>query len=51
MQNRRTFLKEAALAAAGSGLIMNNAMAENSEPFMINRHGKGGKMVMNFFGS
>ncbi len=49
MQNRRTFLKEAALAAAGSGLIMNNAMAENPEPFMINRHGKGGKMVMNFF--
>jgi L-alanine-DL-glutamate epimerase-like enolase superfamily enzyme len=49
MQNRRTFLKEAALAAAGSGLIMNNAMAENPEPFMINRHGKGVKMVMNFF--
>ena len=48
MQNRRDFLKTAALAAIGSGLIVNNTFAEASHPasFSINRLGKGGKMKM-----
>lgn len=51
MQNRRNFLKTAALAAIGSGLIVNNTFAEASHPasFSINRLGKGGKMKMKFF--
>ena len=51
MQNRRDFLKTAALAAIGSGLIVNNTFAEASHPasFSINRLGKGGKMKMKFF--
>ena len=51
MQNRRDFLKTAALAAIGSGLIVNNTFAEASHPasFSLNRLGKGGKMKMKFF--
>lgn len=51
MQNRRDFLKTAALAAIGSGLIVNNTFAEAPHPasFSINRLGKGGKMKMKFF--
>ena len=51
MQNRRDFLKTAALVAIGSGLIVNNTFAEASHPasFFINRLGKGGKMKMKFF--
>lgn len=51
MQNRRDFLKTAALVAIGSGLIVNNTFAEASHPasFSINRLGKGGKMKMKFF--
>ena len=51
MQNRRDFLKTAALAAIGSGLIVNNTFAEASHPasFSINQLGKGGKMKMKFF--
>lgn len=51
MQNRRDFLKTAALAAIGSGLIVNNTFAEVPHPasFSINRLGKGGKMKMKFF--
>ena len=51
MQNRRDFLKTAALAAIGSGLIVNNTFAEvpHSASFSINRLGKGGKMKMKFF--
>jgi L-alanine-DL-glutamate epimerase-like enolase superfamily enzyme len=50
MQNRRDFLKTAALAAAGSGLAMNQAWASPAANlFSINRNGKGGKMKMTFF--
>ena len=51
MQNRRDFLKTAALVAIGSGLIVNNTFAEAPHPasFSINRLGKGGKMKMKFF--
>lgn len=51
MQNRRDFLKTAALAAIGSGLAMNNVFAEEPAPasFFVNKSGKGGKMKMKFF--
>jgi L-alanine-DL-glutamate epimerase-like enolase superfamily enzyme len=50
MQNRRDFLKTAALAAAGAGLSLNGAFAESALPlFSVNKHGKGGKMKMTFF--
>lgn len=51
MQNRRDFLKTAALAAIGSGMVINNALAGEArlKPFSINKLGKGGKMKMKFF--
>lgn len=51
MQNRRDFLKTAALATVGSGLGISNAFAGNSIPsvFSINTLGKGTKMKMRFF--
>lgn len=51
MQNRRDFLKTAALAAIGSGLAMSNVFAGNSVPslFSVNKLGKGAKMKMRFF--
>lgn len=50
MQNRRDFLKTAALAAAGTGLVVNDALASAALPlFSVNRKGKGGKMKMTFF--
>lgn len=51
MQNRRDFLKTAALAAIGSGMVINNALAGEThlKPFSINKLGKGGKMKMKFF--
>jgi L-alanine-DL-glutamate epimerase-like enolase superfamily enzyme len=50
MQNRRDFLKTAAIAAAGSGLVINDAFGKTSPSvFAINRHGKTGKLKMTFF--
>lgn len=51
MQNRRDFLKTAALAAIGSGLAMSHALAGEALPslFSINKLGKGAKMKMTFF--
>ena len=51
MQNRRDFLKTAALAAIGSGLAVNNVFAGNSVSslFSVNKLGKGAKMKMRFF--
>lgn len=51
MQNRRDFLKTAALAAIGSGLAVNPLFAGESVPssFSINRLGKGGRLKMKFF--
>lgn len=51
MQNRRDFLKTAALAAMGSGLAMNGVFAGEAKPvsFSINKLGKGGKMKMKYF--
>lgn len=51
MQNRRDFLKTAALAAIGSGMVINNALAGEARlnSFSINKLGKGGKMKMRFF--
>ena len=51
MQNRRDFLKTAALAAIGSGLTIRQALAAETVPaaFSINRLGRGGKMKLKFF--
>lgn len=51
MQNRRDFLKTAALAAIGSGLALNSALAASSLPehFNINKHGNRGRLKMTFF--
>lgn len=51
MQNRRNFLKTAAFAAIGSGLVINNTFAGETIPasFSINKLGKGGKMKLRFF--
>lgn len=51
MQNRRNFLKTAALAALGSGLAINNVWAVETAPasFSIHKLGKGGKMRLKFF--
>ena len=51
MQNRRDFLKTAALAAIGSGLAMNGLMAADAKPalFHINTHGLKPKMQLRFF--
>lgn len=50
MQNRRNFIKTAALAAVGTGLSLNNAFgASVPSMFSVNRHGKGGKMKLTFF--
>lgn len=51
MQNRRDFLKTAALAAIGSGLAVNPLFAGESvsSSFSINRLGKGGRLKMKFF--
>ena len=48
-QNRRDFLKTAAFAAIGSGLVANNVFG-NSAPslFSINKRGKGGKLKLTF---
>ncbi len=51
MQNRRDFLKTAALAAFGSGLVARQALAGESllSTIHINKLGLGGKMKMTFF--
>ena len=51
MQNRRDFLKTAALAAIGSGLAMNGLMAAGAKPalFRINTRGLKPKMQLRFF--
>ena len=51
MQNRRDFLKTAALAALGSGLVVRQTLAAESLPsnVYINKLGLGGKMKNNFF--
>src|SRR5574344_619289 len=50
MQNRRNFIKTAALAAVGTGLSLNNAFgASVPSMFSVNKHGKGGKMKLTFF--
>lgn len=51
MQNRRDFLKTAALAALGSGLVVHPLLAGESvsSSFSINRLGKGGRLKMKFF--
>ena len=51
MQNRRDFLKTAALAAIGSGLAMNGLMASDAKPapFHINTRGLKPKMQLLFF--
>lgn len=51
MQNRRDFLKTAALAAIGSGLAMNGLMAADAKPalFHINTRGLKPKMQLRFF--
>lgn len=51
MQNRRNFLKTAALAALGSGLVINNVWAGETAAtsFFIHKLGKGGKMKLKFF--
>ena len=51
MQNRRDFLKTAALAAIGSGLAMNWLMASDAKPapFHINTRGLKPKMQLRFF--
>ena len=48
MQNRRDFLKTAALAALGSGLVVRQTLAGESLPYNINKLGLGGKMKMKF---
>ena len=50
MQNRREFLKTAALAAFGSGLVARQALAGESllSTIHINKLGLGGKMKMTF---
>ena len=51
MQNRRDFLKTAAFAALGSGLVVRQALAGELSPstLYINKLGLGGKMKMKFF--
>ena len=51
MQNRRDFLKTAVLAAIGSGLAINHALAGGapSSAFSINKLGNGAKMKLRFF--
>lgn len=50
MQNRRDFIKTAALAAVGTGLSLNNAFgASVPSIFSVGHHGKGGKMKFSFF--
>lgn len=51
MQNRRDFLKTAALAAIGSGLAVNDTLLAATMPnvFSIHKSGMGGKMKMKFF--
>lgn len=51
MQNRRDFLKTAAFAALGSGLLANRTLAGEPAPaaFSINKRGVGGKMKLKFF--
>lgn len=51
MQNRRDFLKTAALAAIGSGLALNGLMASDAKPapFHINTRGLKPKMQLRFF--
>lgn len=51
MQNRRDFLKTAALAAIGSGLTINGVLAGEAAPFLfsVNKLGKGAKMKLSFF--
>ena len=50
MQNRREFLKTAALAAFGSGLVARQALAGESllSTIHINKLGLGGKMKMTY---
>ena len=51
MQNRRDFLKTAALAAAGATVGLPSLFAANNymTPANINKLGKGAKMKMAFF--
>ncbi len=50
-QNRRDFLKTAALATMGSGLGINTLFASEAAPsaFSVNRLGTGGRMKLRFF--
>ena len=51
MQNRRDFLKTAAFAALGSGMVINNVFAGESTPapFNINKSGANARMKLRFF--
>ena len=52
MQNRRDFLKTAAFAALGSGVVLNNVLSScSSKPAAvnINKSGLGAKMSLKFF--
>lgn len=51
MQNRRDFLKTAALAALGSGMMIGDAVAGRNTPalFNVNRSGALAKMKLRFF--
>lgn len=51
MQNRRDFLKTAALAALGSGMMIGDAVAGRNTPalFNVNRSGAVAKMKLRFF--
>lgn len=51
MQNRRDFLKTAALAAIGTGLAANGLLAAEQKPalFHINKHGLDARMKLRFF--
>ena len=51
MQNRRDFLKTAAMVALGSGALLDGIFASETSPslFHINKRGLGGKMKLTFF--
>lgn len=52
MQNRRDFLKTAAFAALGSGMAVNNLLAESKSPALFNINKENGvvpKMKLRFF--
>ena len=51
MQNRRDFLKTAAFAALGSGVVINDVFGGESAPklFNINKSGVNARMKLRFF--